>query len=162
MGWMCESFLRFPCQVLSPTLIVSLKMESFVVCFFLKLHSTNLALLSLQKSLAVVLVAVDPGLSGFSGSAWITALGLRCYSHFLVIVTLSLRDHQSVGSAFRYLHFQVIVNFFFKKKLGFEKGRLSSKSKYWLFLTYLSCTLILEVAATASFNSRTTQMGQCS
>lgn len=78
-------------------------------CLFIKLYSTNLAL-SLQKSLAVVLVAVDPGLSGFSGLAWITALGLRCYSHFLVIVTPSLRDHHSVGSAFRYLHFQVIVN----------------------------------------------------
>lgn len=50
-----------------------------------------MALLSLQKSLAVVLVAVDPGLSGFSGSAWITALGLRCYIHILVVVIVKLK-----------------------------------------------------------------------
>lgn len=78
--------------------------------FFLNYIQLIWLLLSLQKSLAVVLVAIDPGLSGFSGSAWITALGLRCYSHFLVIVTLSLRDRRSLGSAVQDLYFQVIVN----------------------------------------------------
>lgn len=50
-----------------------------------------MALLSLRvKFLVVVLVAVDPGLLGFSGSAWIIALGLRCYIRLLVIVVLKL------------------------------------------------------------------------
>lgn len=50
----------------------------------------DLALSIHVKSFVVVLVAVDPGLLGFSGSAGIIALGLRCYIHLLVIVILKL------------------------------------------------------------------------
>lgn len=64
MGRMCEIISQISLSGFVTNTDCVIKNGNVDFCLFFELYSINLALLSLQKSLAVVLVAVDPGLSG--------------------------------------------------------------------------------------------------